>query len=79
MQLYFCSDPYCKVTVASNNKKTSKQTKMLKKVFIHLNFTFIVHPLTQTLFPEWQEVLQFDMVSSIVLNILIIISIMYFR
>ena len=26
------SDPYCKVTVTSNNKKTSKQTKMFKKV-----------------------------------------------
>lgn len=26
------SDPYCKVTITSNNKKTSKQTKMLKKV-----------------------------------------------
>ncbi|XP_065912323.1 E3 ubiquitin-protein ligase NEDD4-like [Dysidea avara] len=41
-------DPYCKVTVNTNNKKVSKQTKMLKK----------------TLFPEWQEVLQFDGVTA---------------
>ena len=60
MRVYFCSDPYCKVTVASNNKKTSKQTKMLKKVFIHLSFALIAFPSTQTLFPEWLEVLQFD-------------------
>ena len=33
------SDPYCKVTITStsNNKKVSKQTKMLKKVFTYCN------------------------------------------